>query len=65
MANIEFTLGNCNYEGKNYRFDYNNGAYLIFLLENEQAKVLEKFNDSKAAYARWNDLKRPEKRKKL
>ncbi len=65
MANISFTLGSCNFEGKNYRFDFDNGAYLIYLLENEEAKLFEKFSDSKAAYNRWNELKRPEKRKKL
>ena len=63
MADIKFTLGECNLNGRNYRFDYDNGSYHILELLEEKEKPLETIKDSRAAYKKWNELKRPEKEK--
>lgn len=64
MADILFTLGECNQNGKNYRFDYDNGVYKIFLVLEEDSNLLEEIKDSQEAYSKWNEIKRPEKTKK-
>jgi len=64
MANISFTLGTCDFEGKDYRFDFDNGKYIIYLVKEDSVEKIERFSDSKAAYNRWNELKRPEKAKR-
>ena len=65
MADIKFTLGECNMSGKNYRFDYDNGKYNVVLVSEENCKILETYEDKTEAYAKWNEIKRPEKTKKL
>ena len=64
MANIKFTLGECNITGRNYRFDYDNGKYLIFELLEESEKLLDTISESTEAYKKWNEIKRPEKAKR-
>lgn len=65
MAELKFTLGECNMSGKNYRFDYENGKYNILLVTDENSKILETIEDKVEAYAKWNEIKRPEKAKKV
>ncbi len=64
MATIKFTLGECSVAGHNYRFDYDNGNYLILELAEELEKTLETIGDSREAYKKWNEIKRPEKAKR-
>ncbi len=64
MANIIFTLGECSTGGKNYRFDYDNGAYKIYTVSQESEQLLLTIEESKEAYLKWNEIKRPEKVKK-
>lgn len=64
MANIIFTLGECSTGGKNYRFDYDNGIYKIYAVFEENEQLLQTINESKEAYLKWNEIKRPEKVKK-
>ncbi len=63
MADIKFTLGECNASGRNYRFNYDNGSYHIIELLEDKEKPLETIKDSREAYKRWNEIKRPEKSK--
>ncbi len=64
MANIKFTLGECSITGKNYRFDYDNGKYLILELFDESEKLIDTISESATAYKKWNEIKRPEKAKR-
>ncbi len=64
MANIKFTLGECSVTGRNFRFDYDNGSYHIIELLEEKEKSLEIIKDSREAYKKWNEIKRPEKAKR-
>lgn len=64
MANIKFTLGECSVSGRSFRFDYDNGTYHIIGLIEEKEKPLEAIKDSREAYKKWNEIKRPEKSKR-
>ena len=64
MANIKFTLGECNVTGRNFRFDYDNGQYLIMEILEEKVKLLDTISESAEAYKKWNEIKRPEKAKR-
>lgn len=59
-----FTLGTCDVGGKNYRFDYDHGKYLIYTVKDEDAQLTASFTDKNEAYEKWNEIKRPEKSKK-
>ncbi len=64
MSNIVFTLGECSTGGKNYRFDYDNGIYKIFIVHEDSEQLLQTIEESKEAYLKWNEIKRPEKVRK-
>lgn len=68
MPNIKFTLGECAVAGHSYRFDYDNGSYIISeILKNGEdisVNALETIKDSREAYTKWNTLKRPDKSKR-
>lgn len=64
MANITFTLGTCDKNGTDYRFDYDNGSYKIIKTVNEEDTVVSVIKESETAYAEWNLIKRPEKARK-
>ena len=65
LGNIIFTLGECSVGGKNYRFDYDNGTYKIYTVNEESEQLLQSIEESKEAYLKWNEIKRPEKVKKV
>lgn len=65
MSNIVFTLGECSMGGKNYRFDYDNGIYKIYTVNDESEQLLQTIEESKEAYSKWNEIKRPEKARKV
>ncbi len=64
MSSIVFTLGECSTGGKNYRFDYDNGSYKIYMVNEDSEQLLQTIEESKEAYLKWNEIKRPEKVKK-